>query len=38
MAYLTFASDSESKAEVASSNKIIELFFSIALAIDILCF
>ena len=33
-----FVSVSESKDDVASSKSIIELFFNIALAIEILCF
>mgnify|MGYP006135924917 CR=1 FL=1 len=38
MAFWTISSDSASKDEVASSNRIIDDSFNIALAIDILCF
>ena len=38
MAFCTISSESASKDDVASSSRIIGDFFSIALAIDILCF
>ena len=38
IAFCTFSSESASSDDVASSNKIIGEFFSIALAIEILCF
>ena len=38
IAFCTISSESASKEEVASSNRIMGDFFNIALAIDILCF
>ena len=38
MAFCTISSDSLSRDDVASSNKIIGDFFNIALAIEIRCF